>query len=69
VHILEILGYKTQILEFIDLEHTPKNLLIRAVLQSHPRHKGELIEKYRAFKETLHIQPDLERRFLDKLIS
>ncbi|MBN9377463.1 MAG: SAM-dependent methyltransferase [Chlamydiales bacterium 38-26] len=68
-HILEILGYKTQILEFIDLEHTPKNLLIRAVLQSHPRHKGELIEKYRAFKETLHIQPDLERRFLDKLIS
>ena len=25
-------GYKTQILEFIDLEHTPKNILIRAVL-------------------------------------
>ena len=24
-------GYDTQILEFIDMEHTPKNLLIRAV--------------------------------------
>ena len=24
-------GYRTQILEFIDMEHTPKNLLIRAV--------------------------------------
>ena len=29
--ILEEHGYKTQILEFIDMEHTPKNLLIRAV--------------------------------------
>jgi hypothetical protein len=25
------MGYKTQILEFIDMEHTPKNILIRAV--------------------------------------
>lgn len=29
--ILESCGYRTQILEFIDMEHTPKNLLIRAV--------------------------------------
>lgn len=28
---LEALGYDTQILEFIDMEHTPKNILIRAV--------------------------------------
>ncbi len=28
---LEQMGYETQILEFIDMEHTPKNLLIRAV--------------------------------------
>lgn len=28
---LELMGYKTQILEFIDMEHTPKNILIRAV--------------------------------------
>lgn len=30
-NILEIMGYQAQILEFIDMEHTPKNLLIRAV--------------------------------------
>ncbi len=28
---LEVAGYRVQILEFIDMEHTPKNLLIRAV--------------------------------------
>lgn len=30
-NLLEREGYDTQILEFIDMEHTPKNLLIRAV--------------------------------------
>ena len=30
-NLLEKAGYETQILEFIDMEHTPKNILIRAV--------------------------------------
>ena len=30
-NMLEAQGYKTQILEFIEMEHTPKNILIRAV--------------------------------------
>lgn len=29
--LLKALGYKTQLLEFIDIEHSPKNILIRAV--------------------------------------
>ena len=28
---LECMGYETQVLEFIDMEHTPKNILLRAV--------------------------------------
>ena len=30
-NLLEEAGYDTQVLEFIDMEHTPKNILIRAV--------------------------------------
>jgi hypothetical protein len=31
--LLSAVGYQTQLLEFIETEHTPKNLLIRAVLR------------------------------------
>ena len=39
--LLEVRGYKTQVLEFIDLEHTPKNLLLRAVRRKIPDPDGD----------------------------
>jgi hypothetical protein len=33
---LELHGYRTQVLEFIETEHTPKNLLLRAVRRQEP---------------------------------
>lgn len=59
--LLEENGYDTQILEFIDMEHTPKNILIRAVKGKRMRgRKGAGGEK--TIGETcdfLHISPTL----------
>lgn len=43
--ILESKGYRTQLLEFIDMAHTPKNLLIRAVHSGRPASSIASIEK------------------------
>lgn len=40
-NLLEECGYEVQILEFIDMEHTPKNILIRAVKDSAGKRKEE----------------------------
>ena len=50
--VLEIAGYEVQVLEFIDMEHTPKNLLLRAVRRSKPVGKAaqaQKIAEYEAF--------------------
>ncbi len=53
--ILESRGYQVQILEFIDMEHTPKNILIRAVKKSGEREDSN----YRRIMEFLHVEPTL----------
>ncbi len=55
--LLEEAGYRTQILEFIDMEHTPKNILIRAVRQGKPQKQQGLSELI----EELHAEPTLLR--------
>ena len=52
--VLEYRGYRTQILEFIDMEHTPKNILIRAVRQGKKRDNGL---KIRELADFLHVKP------------
>lgn len=53
---LEREGYDAQILEFIDMEHTPKNILIRAVKTGKRSDNQSTI---RACEEHLHISPML----------
>lgn len=68
---LETQGYETQVLEFIDMEHTPKNILLRGVKQGKVTAPGrvekrkaekEYKQKEIAFcKEALQIEPTLGR--------
>ncbi|KAF3362225.1 hypothetical protein PHSC3_001292 [Chlamydiales bacterium STE3] len=55
--LLESAGYQTQILEFIDSEHTPKNLLIKAIKS---KKNVEKDSQYFNFKNALHLMPKLE---------
>lgn len=52
--ILESQGYRTQVLEFIDMEHTPKNILIRAVKQGGKKDNRKQIEELLHFLGTDH---------------
>lgn len=55
---LESRGYRTQILEFIDMEHTPKNILIRGIFKGKPADNKEQIKE---IEEFFHINPTLGR--------
>lgn len=43
-NLLEEAGYNTQVLEFIEMEHTPKNILIRAVRRQEKREDSGISE-------------------------
>lgn len=61
--ILEANGYRTQILEFIDMAHTPKNLLIRAVYNGHCADNKAQIDKLLA---AFDVNPTLYRLLCKK---
>ena len=53
---LESKGYDVQILEFIDMEHTPKNILIRAVKTGKKKNNEDNVK---ALEEFFHVEPTL----------
>lgn len=62
--ILETMGYRVQLLEFIDMEHTPKNILIRAVRtnkEAPNKRKGD--KKLEECMEFLNVSPCLYKLF------
>lgn len=60
--LLETLGYKVQVMEFIDMEHTPKNILIRAVkskTEISERVKSKKLMEYQKTIDFLNVNPTL----------
>ena len=66
--LLEMKGYKTQLLEFIDMEHTPKNILIRGVKSGGLLPKAarkQQMEKYQKCRDFFGAELTLEKLFKD----
>ena len=60
--LLEACGYKTQLLEFVDLTHSPKNILIRAVKSNvSAKKKQASLDEVKRSMETFSVEPTLYR--------
>ncbi len=64
--LLTFVGYDTQLLEFIDIEHTPKNVLIRAY-HTGRKPTEETFKRYEAFRDMLNAKPFLEKELKELL--
>lgn len=59
-NLLEAVGYKTQLLEFIDIAHSPKNILIRASKSKISNEKKEKsLNEVRNIMNTFNLNPTL----------
>lgn len=64
--LLKLVGYEAQLLEFIDMEHTPKNILIRAYFTGR-KSTTEEQDRYREFVQFLNAKPFLENELKNYL--
>ncbi|MCD7819490.1 MAG: SAM-dependent methyltransferase [Lachnospiraceae bacterium] len=62
-NLLEYCGYRTQLLEFIDFEHTPKNILIRAVRRDivPKKIRENALDEVKALMKEFSVRPTLYR--------
>nr|WP_307759920.1 methyltransferase [uncultured Peptostreptococcus sp.] len=67
-NILECMGYKTQLLEFIDIAHSPKNILIRAVKSNvSEAKKKRSLEEIEAMKNEFKFEQTLYSLLIERL--
>ncbi|MEG1104673.1 MAG: SAM-dependent methyltransferase [Oscillospiraceae bacterium] len=66
-NILTYCGYSTQLLEFVDMAHTPKNILIRAVKANIPnKEKTKALNEVHSLIKELNVTPTLYRLLVQK---
>jgi SAM-dependent methyltransferase len=59
-NILRIMGYRTDVTQFVPIEHTAKNLMIRSVKTSSPGN-ARWVEEYKNLKSFWKVRPYLEK--------
>lgn len=64
--ILRLMGYRTDVVEFVPVEHTPKNLMIRAV-NTRAMASPAVVAEYEAMKRYWGVTPYLEALLDDRL--
>lgn len=65
--VLRIMGYRTDVVEFVSPEHTDKNLMIRAIWRGKPNNVAPLLAEYDALKAYWGVTPTLETLLGDVL--
>ena len=63
--ILEYFGYKTQVMEFIEMEHTPKNVLLVGRRVSKEPDKARILQQIRELKSRYGI----ENHYLETVLN
>lgn len=60
--LLESCGYDVTVMEFIDMAHTPKNILIKALLKPYAHFNATSYEAYKETSKALHLHLSLEKQ-------
>ena len=63
--IMEYYGYKTQVMEFIEMEHTPKNILLVGRKSDAPVDKEAILKQIEELKK----QYGIERHYLERIFD
>ena len=63
--IMEYFGYKTQIMEFIEMEHTPKNILLVGRKSEAPVDRESILKQI----ENIKSQYGIERHYLERIFN
>ena len=64
---METKGYKVQLMEFISMEHTPKNILIRAVKSNKNTESAEI--EYEKFKKYWNLNNLFIENYYETIIN
>jgi SAM-dependent methyltransferase len=65
--LLNIMGYKVSVIQFVSSEHTAKNVMIRATRLASFEERTEAIDRYKNLKQFWQVEPYLEKLLTEEL--